>query len=151
MDNRAGARDDHTISAAYPPDMLAPDVIRLDLRDPDGLCCRIPLAVSIILVAPDILEPDNQMFHYGNPKYLARCPRTAEQTRWVCTFCSCKRDRAGRGRFKCDHNLETTNDGILRVLLIQDHTYVTSSITSRTRLAELIHTSVKWDPALKKG
>ena len=36
-----------------------------------------PNVSSVISIEPDIIEPYNQMFHYGNPKYLA-VPRTSD-------------------------------------------------------------------------
>jgi hypothetical protein len=135
------ARATTTISAAYTPDMLAPDVIRLE-RDLGRFMLQDPSVSSIISVAPDILEPYNQMFHYGNPKYLA-VPRTADDAMGL-YFLFMQGTAPGEADQWINLN---TNDGILRVLL-SDHTYVTLN-NIQARLAEFIHRR-QWDPALKK-
>jgi len=135
------ARATTTISAAYTPDMLAPDVIRLE-RDLGRFMLQDPSVSSIISVAPDILEPYNQMFHYGNPKYLA-VPRTADDAMGL-YFLFMQGTAPGEADQWINLN---TNDGILRVLLSY-HTYMTLN-NIQARLAEFINRR-QWDPALKK-
>jgi predicted RND superfamily exporter protein len=136
------ARSAGHISAAWTPDMLAPDVLRLE-RELGRFLLEDSQVTSVISVVPDIIEPYNQMFHYGNPKYLA-VPRTADDaiglfSLWV----------AGTAPGEADQWLNmNTNDGILRVLLA-DHTYQTLN-NVQARLAEFVQRRSKWDPAYKK-
>jgi hypothetical protein len=136
------ARSAGHISAAFTPDMLAPDVLRLE-RELGRFLLEDSQVTSVISVVPDIIEPYNQMFHYGNPKYLA-VPRTADDaiglfSLWV----------AGTAPGEADQWLNmNTNDGILRVLLA-DHTYQTLN-NVQARLAEFVQRRSKWDPAYKK-
>jgi uncharacterized protein len=135
------ARASTAISAAYTPDMLAPEVIRLQ-RDLGRYLLQDPEVVSIISVAPDIIEPYNQMFHYGNPKYLG-VPRMPDDVMGL-YFLFVQGTAPGEAEEWINLN---TNDGILRVLL-SDHTYKTLN-NVQARLAEFIHRR-QWDPALKK-
>jgi uncharacterized protein len=136
------ARAATSISAAYTPDMLAPDVIRLQ-RDLGRFMLEDPSVSSIISVAPDIIEPYNQMFHYGNPKYLA-VPRTADDAMGL-YFLFMQGTAPGEADQWIDLN---NNDGILRVLL-SDHTYSTLN-NIQAHLAEFVQRRAKWDPAYKK-
>jgi predicted RND superfamily exporter protein len=135
------ARAATTISAAYTPDMLAPEVIRLQ-RDLGRFMLQDPSVSSIISVAPDIIEPYNQMFHYGNPKYLA-VPRTADDAMGLYILFM-QGTAPGEAEQWIDLN---NNDGILRVLL-SDHTYSTLN-NIQAHLAEFLQRR-KWDPAFKK-
>jgi predicted RND superfamily exporter protein len=121
--------------------MLAPEVIRLE-RDLGRFMLQDPSVSSIISVAPDIIEPYNQMFHYGNPKYLA-VPRTADDAMGLYLL-FIGGTAPGEAEQWIDLN---SNDGILRVLL-SDHTYSTLN-NIQARLAEFVQRR-KWDPAFKK-
>jgi predicted RND superfamily exporter protein len=135
------ARASTAISAAYTPDMLSPEVIRLQ-RDLGRYLLQDPEVASIISVAPDIIEPYNQMFHYGNPKYLG-VPRMPDDVMGL-YFLFVQGTAPGEAEEWINLN---TNDGILRVLLA-DHTYKTLN-DIQARLAEFIHRR-QWDPAYKK-
>ncbi len=136
------ARATTTVSAAYTPDMLSPEVIRLQ-RDLGRYLLHDPAVTSVISIAPDIIEPYNQMFHYGNPKFLA-VPRTADDTMGL-YFLFMQGTAPGESEQWINLN---TNDGILRVLLA-DHTYQTLN-NIQARLAEFVRRRASWDPAYKK-
>jgi predicted RND superfamily exporter protein len=136
------ARAASHISAAWTPDMLAPEVIRLE-RDLGRFMLRDPRVTSVISVVPDIIEPYNQMFHYGNPKYLA-VPRTSDDAMGLYLL-FVQGTAPGEAEQWINMN---SNDAILRILL-SDHTYQTLN-DIQARLAEFVRRRAKWDPAYKE-
>jgi predicted RND superfamily exporter protein len=136
------ARAASHISAAWTPDMLAPEVIRLE-RELGRFLLEDSDVSSVISIVPDIIEPYNQMFHYGNPKYLA-VPRTADDAMGLYLLFV---QGTAPGEAEQWLNMDT-NDGILRVLLA-DHTYQTLN-NIQARLAEFVQRRSRWDPAYKE-
>lgn len=136
------ARTAGHISAAWTPDMLAPEVIRLE-RDLGRFLLAGPGVMNVISLVPDIIEPHNQMFHYGNPKFLA-VPRTADDAMGL-YFLFVQGTAPGEAEQWVNMN---TNDAILRVLMA-DHTYQTLN-NIQARLAEFVQRRAKWDPAYKE-
>jgi predicted RND superfamily exporter protein len=136
------ARAASHISAAWTPDMLAPEVIRLE-RELGRFLLEDSDVSSVISIVPDIIEPYNQMFHYGNPKYLA-VPRTADDAMGLYLL-FVQGTAPGEAEQWLNMN---TNDGILRVLLA-DHTYQTLN-NIQARLAEFVQRRSRWDPAYKE-
>lgn len=130
------------IRSSLQPDMLDPQVIRLE-RDLRSFLELDPHVNSVISVAPDIIEPFNQMFHYGHPKFLAT-PRSADDAFFLFFLYV-----QGTAPEEADQWLNLTeNDSILRVLLT-DHTYDTLN-DLQARLHEFAGRRSKWDPATKK-
>jgi len=136
------ASGSQVVRSSYEPDMLSPDVIRLQ-RDLARYLLNDPQVTSVISVAPDVIEPYNQMFHYGNPKYLA-IPRTTDDALGL-FFLFVQGTAPGEADLWLNMN---KNDAILRVLLT-DHTYQTLA-DLQTNLREFVARRAKWDPALKK-
>ncbi len=130
------------VRARNPADVLAPDVIRLE-RDMGRFLMLDPHVSSLISVVPDVIEPYNQMFHYGSPKYLA-IPRTNDDAFGLYSLFV-----QGMAPGEADQWLNLNySDACLRVLLT-DHTYNTLN-DIQARLAEFVQRRAKWDAAYKK-
>lgn len=130
------------IRSSFQPDMLDPQVVRLE-RDLARFLELDPQVNSIISVAPDIIEPFNQMFHYGHPKLLAT-PRSTDDAYFLFFLYV-----QGTAPEEADQWLNMgANDAILR-LLLTDHTYETLN-NIQARLAEFVSRRAKWDSAFKK-
>lgn len=130
------------VSARKPEYTLSPDVIRLE-RDLGRFLLLDPHVNSVISVVPGVIEPFNQMFHYGNPKYLA-VPRTTDDAFGLYSLFV-----QGQAPGEADQWLNLAySDTCLRVLL-SDHTYETLN-QIQARLAQFVRRRAKWDPAYKK-
>jgi len=124
-----------------PADMFDSDVIRLQ-RDLTEYLLRDSNVARVIAVPTDILQPFNQMFHYGHPKYRS-LPITTDDAAGLFTLF-----RQGQAPGEAEQWLdELHNDVILRVLL-KDHTYSTLRALER-ELADFQRQEVE-DPGLAK-
>ncbi len=122
-----------------PNNILASNVLRLE-RDLVEYLREDPDVARVIGVAADIIEPFNQMFHYGDPKFRA-LPITTDDG--VGLFSLYAQDQApGEAEQWLD---SMHSDTILRVLL-KDHTYQTLK-TLQERLAQFVQRRA-WDPTL---
>jgi predicted RND superfamily exporter protein len=123
-------------------DIMSPDVLRVQ-RDLSNYLLQDPDVDRVISVVPDILEPFNRMFHYGEPKYRAIPAGTDDSFALFTLFV------AGTAPEEADAWLSlTNNDACMRVLL-RDHTYSTLNRV-QARLADFVNGRQHADPAFEK-
>lgn len=130
------------VRAKNSADIFTPEVTRIE-RDLSRFLLLDPHVTNVLSSTEDILEPFNQMFHYGHPKYLT-LPSTDGDTAvlWQLFL-------LGTAPGEADQWLNMNQgDTCLRVLLT-DHTYHTLK-TIQVRLAEFVGRRARWDPASKK-
>jgi predicted RND superfamily exporter protein len=123
-------------------DIMSPDVLRVQ-RDLSNHLLQDPDVDRVISVVPDILEPFNRMFHYGEPKYRAIPAGTDDSFALFMLFV------AGTAPGEADAWLSlTNNDACMRVLL-RDHTYSTLN-RIQEQLADFVQSRSHADPAFEK-
>ena len=123
-------------------DIMSPDVLRVQ-RDLTNYLLQDPNVDRVISVVPDIIEPFNRMFHYGEPKYRAIPAGTDDSFALFTLFV------AGTAPGEADAWLSlTNNDACMRVLL-RDHTYSTLNRV-QGELADFVNSRGHADPAFEK-
>ena len=123
-------------------DIMSPDVLRVQ-RDLANSLLQDPDVDRVISVVPDLIEPFNRMFHYGEPKYRTIPAGTDDAFALFTLFV------AGTAPGEADAWLSlTNNDACMRVLL-RDHTYSTLTRIQQ-RLKEFVDGRQRTDPAFEK-
>jgi uncharacterized protein len=123
-------------------DIMSPDVLRVQ-RDLANSLLQDPDVDRVISVVPDLIEPFNRMFHYGEPKYRTIPAGTDDAFALFTLFV------AGTAPGEADAWLSlTNNDACMRVLL-RDHTYSTLTRIQQ-RLKEFVDGRQHTDPAFEK-
>jgi uncharacterized protein len=123
-------------------DIMSPDVLRVQ-RDLANSLLQDPDVDRVISVVPDLIEPFNRMFHYGEPKYRTIPAGTDDAFALFTLFV------AGTAPGEADAWLSlTNNDACMRVLL-RDHTYSTLTRIQQ-RLREFVDGRQHTDPAFEK-
>jgi predicted RND superfamily exporter protein len=123
-------------------DIMSPDVLRVQ-RDLANHLLQDSDVDRVISVVPDIIEPFNRMFHYGEPKYRTIPAGTDDAFALFTLFV------AGTAPGEADAWLSlTNNDACMRVLL-RDHTYSTLTRVQQ-QLAEFVDGRRHTDPAFEK-
>ncbi len=123
-------------------DIMSPDVLRVQ-RDLANHLLQDSDVDRVISVVPDIIEPFNRMFHYGEPKYRTIPAGTDDAFALFTLFV------AGTAPGEADAWLSlTNNDACMRVLL-RDHTYSTLTRVQQ-QLAEFVDSRRHTDPAFEK-
>ncbi len=123
-------------------DIMSPDVLRVQ-RDLTNHLLQDPDVDRVISVVPDIIEPFNRMFHYGEPKYRTIPAGTDDAFALFTLFV------AGTAPGEADAWLSlSNNDACMRVLL-RDHTYSTLTRVQK-ELADFVSSRQHTDPAFEK-
>jgi uncharacterized protein len=123
-------------------DIMSPDVLRVQ-RDLANRLLQDPDVDRVISVVPDLIEPFNRMFHYGEPKYRTIPAGTDDAFALFTLFV------AGTAPGEADAWLSlTNNDACMRVLL-RDHTYSTLTRIQQ-RLKDFVDGRQHTDPAFEK-
>ena len=123
-------------------EVYEPDVTRLE-RDFARYLQRDPDVDRVISVVPDIFEPYNRMFHYGEPKYQA-LPATLDGTFGLFTLYI-----RGTAPGESDYYLSTFKDDTCMRVLLHDHTYDTLN-RLRDRIREFLSVRGQSDPVFRR-
>ncbi|MGA8570719.1 MAG: MMPL family transporter [Candidatus Binataceae bacterium] len=136
------AHEDPKATSGEVGDILSPEAIRVQ-RDLVNYLMLDDNVDRVISVVPDIIEPFNRMFHYGEPKYRA-IPATTDKAYGLFTLFV-----MGTAPGEADVWLSLeNNDACMRVLL-RDHTYETLSRLQH-RLDAFVAQRGRSDPAFRR-